>query len=73
MNKSQDRSIWKKEDRRIQPQKINNLTTDNLVNSEGYESSIAQVRRMMIRIFNKLKEDIQKQLNEPQGNMCLRK
>jgi hypothetical protein len=43
------------------------------VNSEGYESSIAQVRRMMIRIFNKLKEDIQKQLNEPQGNMCLRK
>jgi hypothetical protein len=30
------------------------------------EASIAEVRRIMIRMFNKLKEDIQKQLNEPQ-------
>jgi hypothetical protein len=39
------------------------------VEREGYESSVADVRRMMIRMFNELKEDIQKQLNESQENM----
>jgi hypothetical protein len=38
------------------------------VESEKDESSVDQVRRMMIRMFNELKEelkkDIQKQLNE---------
>jgi hypothetical protein len=42
---------------------------DNLVNSEGDESPVAEVRRIMVRMFNELKEDIQKQLNESQENM----
>jgi vacuolar-type H+-ATPase subunit H len=43
------------------------------VDTEGYGFSVAEVRRMMIGIFNKLKEylkeDIQKQLNECQKKM----
>jgi hypothetical protein len=43
------------------------------VESEGHESPVADVRRMIIRMFNKLKEElkkhIQKQLNESQKNM----
>jgi hypothetical protein len=42
------------------------------VDSEKDESPFAKVRRMIIRMFNKLKvelkEDIQKQLNESQEN-----
>jgi hypothetical protein len=37
-----------------------------LVDSEEDESSFAEVTRMVIRMFNKLKEDIWKQLNESQ-------
>jgi hypothetical protein len=49
------------------PQKAHNHTIEDLVDSDGDESSFAQVRRMMIRMFNELKvelkEDIQKHLN----------
>jgi hypothetical protein len=38
-----------------------------LVESEGNESSV-DLRRMMKRMFNELKEDTQKQLNEYQEN-----
>jgi hypothetical protein len=38
------------------------------VYSEGKESSVAEVRRMITRIFKELKEDLQKQLNESQDN-----
>jgi hypothetical protein len=38
------------------------------VESESDESSVADVRRMMIITFNELKDDIQKQLNESQEN-----
>jgi predicted methyltransferase len=34
------------------------------VESERDESSVADIRRMMIRMFNELKEDIHKQFNE---------
>jgi hypothetical protein len=34
------------------------------VESEGARSPIADIRRMMIRMFSELKEYIQKQLNE---------
>jgi hypothetical protein len=50
------------------PQKTNNNNIiENLEESEGDESPVAVVRRM-IRMFNKLKEDMQKQLNESQEN-----
>jgi hypothetical protein len=41
------------------PQKANNYTIEDLVESEGNESSVAEVRQM-IRMLNELKEDIQK-------------
>jgi hypothetical protein len=40
------------------PQKVNNQTIEDLVDSEEDESSFAEVTRMVIRMFNKLKEDI---------------
>jgi hypothetical protein len=42
------------------PQKAHNHTIEDLVGSEGDKSPLAEVRRMMIRMLNKLKEDIQK-------------
>jgi hypothetical protein len=33
----------------------------DLVESEGEESSVADIRRMIIRMFNEFKEDIEKQ------------
>jgi hypothetical protein len=39
-----------------------------LVKIEGDKSSVADIRRMMIRMFYELKENIQKQLNEFQEN-----
>jgi ABC-type Zn2+ transport system substrate-binding protein/surface adhesin len=39
------------------------------VKSEGGDSSVADIRRMMTRMFNEHKEDIQKQLNKFQENI----
>jgi hypothetical protein len=52
------------------PQKVNNHTIENLVDSKGDKSPIAEVRRMMIRIFNELKTELKKdkQLIESQEN-----
>jgi hypothetical protein len=44
------------------PQKINNNIIEDLVESEREESPVAYIRRMKIRMFNELKEDIQKHL-----------
>jgi molybdenum-dependent DNA-binding transcriptional regulator ModE len=35
---------------------------------EGKECSVAGLRRMMLRMFNKLKMNMQKQFNEYQAN-----
>jgi hypothetical protein len=40
--------------------KANNHTIEDLVKSESDESSVVEVKRMMIRMFNGLKEDKQK-------------
>jgi hypothetical protein len=40
------------------PLKTNNHIKEGLIESEGDESSIAEVRRMMTQMFNELKEDI---------------
>jgi hypothetical protein len=61
MSKTQIRYRGKKrrqENRTLQ--KANNITVENLVESEEEESSVADIRRMMIRMFNEFKEDIQK-------------
>jgi Arc/MetJ-type ribon-helix-helix transcriptional regulator len=49
------------------PQKANNHTIEDLVESEEYESTVAEVRRLL-RMFTELKKDIQKQLSESQDN-----
>jgi hypothetical protein len=43
----------------------NNQRIEDLVDNEGYESPIAEVRRVMIRMFNKLKEDIKSNSMNP--------
>jgi hypothetical protein len=48
--------------------KTNNNIIEDLVESERDESPVVDVRRM-IRMFNGLKEDIQKQLKESQENI----
>jgi hypothetical protein len=45
------------------PQKTYNNTIKDRVESKGDESLVSDIRRM-ITMFNELKEDIQKQLNE---------
>jgi catalase len=54
-------------------QKGDNNAIGDLVESEGDESSDADVRRMMITMFTRLdeelKEDIQKQLSKSQENI----
>jgi hypothetical protein len=54
------------------PQKTNNHTIEDLMQSEGNKSPVADLRRMMTRMFNELKEELkenmQKQLNEYQEN-----
>jgi hypothetical protein len=51
------------------PQKDNDHKIGDLVDSEMDDSSVAEVRRMMIKVFNQLKENIHKQFNESQENM----
>jgi hypothetical protein len=68
MSQSQNRNMRnKRRHGNMTPQKSNNHKTEVLVDNE-----FAEVRRMMIRMFNKLKdehkEDIKKQLNESQEN-----
>jgi hypothetical protein len=55
------------------PQKTSNNIKEDMVESEGDESPVTDLRKMMIRMFSKLKEDlkenIQKQINEYQENI----
>jgi hypothetical protein len=67
MSKSQNKNMrHKRMQGNMTPQNVTNHTIEDLMDSEGDESPL--VRRMMIRMFNELteelKEDIQKQLNE---------
>jgi hypothetical protein len=50
------------------PQKINSKSIEDVVESEGNESSVADINRMMSRMFDELKENIQKQLKDYQEN-----
>jgi hypothetical protein len=47
------------------PEKVNSHTIEDLADSEGNESSVSEVQRMMIRMFKKLKEDIEKNSMNP--------
>jgi hypothetical protein len=40
------------------PQKTNSNLTEDLVESEGDESTVANVRIMVIRMFNEFKEEL---------------
>jgi hypothetical protein len=51
-------------------QKVHNHTIEDLVDSEGDESSVSVVQNMMIRKFKEFKDDIQKQLNEFQDTVA---
>jgi hypothetical protein len=46
----------KRRQEKTTPQKTNNIIIENLVKSERDESPITDLRRMMIRMLNELKE-----------------
>jgi hypothetical protein len=51
----------KRRQRTMTPQKGNNHKVELLMDNEGDESSVAEIRKMKIRIFNKLKEEHNKE------------
>jgi hypothetical protein len=70
MSKSQNRNMGNKRIQgNITSQMVKNHTRQDLVDSERDESSVAEARRMVTRMFKELKEDLQKQLYESQENM----
>jgi hypothetical protein len=56
-----------KRQRNMTPQKVNNHTTKDLIDSKGVEISISELKR--IRTINEMKEDMKKQVNEIKENM----
>jgi hypothetical protein len=44
--------------------KVNNHTTKDLMDSKGDEISVSELKRMIIRTINEMKEDMQKQVGE---------
>jgi hypothetical protein len=44
--------------------KVNNHTTKDLMDSKGDEISVSELKRMIIRTINEMKEDVQKQVGE---------
>jgi hypothetical protein len=57
MRKAQNRNMGaKRRQGNMTPQKVDNQTIEDLVDSEGNESLDAEVRIMMIRMFNELEE-----------------
>jgi hypothetical protein len=58
MSKAQNKNGKKRRQRNMTPQKANDNTIEDLVDSEGEEPPVSEVRRMMMRMFNKLKEEL---------------
>jgi hypothetical protein len=53
MSRSQNRNIGnKRQQGYMTPQKFNNQTICDLVDSEGAEFPVAEVRRVMLRMFD---------------------
>jgi hypothetical protein len=53
----------KRRQRNITSQKTNSNITENLVECEWDEVPVADIRRMMIRMFNELKDDKSNSMN----------
>jgi hypothetical protein len=50
------------------PQKTNNNIVEDLVESEGDESPVADIKRMVIRMFNELREELKKDIQNNSVN-----
>jgi hypothetical protein len=60
MSKPQNRCMGnRRRQRNMTPQKVNDHTIEEFVDSEGDEISFSDIRGMMITMFKELKEDIQ--------------
>jgi hypothetical protein len=65
MTKSQKRGIRNmKRKENMTPPKMNNHTRKDLIYSEGDETSIFKLKRIMTAMVNEMKEDMQKHDNE---------
>jgi hypothetical protein len=63
MTKAQHRNMGRKRRQgNTTHQKTNNSIIEDLVESRGDESPIADIRRMVIRMFNKLKEELKENI-----------
>jgi hypothetical protein len=74
MSKAQNRNMERKrKQRNVTLQKTNNNIIEDLMESYGDESPVADLKRMMIRMFKELKEELKeimkKTHNEYQENM----
>jgi hypothetical protein len=59
MSKAQNR---KRRQANLTPQKAYNHTIKDLVESEGEESPVADIGRMMIRMFSELKKELEEDI-----------
>jgi hypothetical protein len=58
MSKAQNRNMGRKRRQgNMTPQKTSNNIIEDLVESEGDETPVADLRRIMINMFNELKEE----------------
>jgi molybdenum-dependent DNA-binding transcriptional regulator ModE len=75
MSKTQNRNMGtRRRQGNVTPQKANNNIIEDLMGSEEGESQVADLKRMMIRKFNELEEELkkknmQKQFNKYQESM----
>jgi hypothetical protein len=58
--------MWRRRQGTTTPQKTNNNSIEYLVEREGNESLVADSGRMMIRMSNKLKEELKDMVKEEQ-------
>jgi hypothetical protein len=57
---AQNANIEKKKAGNTTPQKANNNVIEDLMESDGNESPVADLRTMMVRIFEELEKNMQK-------------
>jgi hypothetical protein len=61
MSEAQNRNMGRKRRQgNMTPQKTENNVTEHLVEREADEFPVADLRRMMIRLFNELKEELER-------------
>jgi hypothetical protein len=73
MSKSQNRNMWnRRRQGNMTLQKVNYQTLENLVDRERDESSVAEIRRMMIKCLTSLRRTYENNSMNPKRT-CIKK